>query len=239
MLNPDGTKTCPACKIPLPTDSFYKTSRKIGDGFGGYCKACTKNSVIAWQKANPEKLKATQVRTAKKRSELYKAGLILPARTERKKARDAQWCADNPEKVAEYQKRYRQNKRGRDLNYYRAESALSSGRARAKKKNTPSDMGMEDWDLLRKVFPGCAYCGSTPKLVDLDHVVPIHRGGYNVVGNIVPTCRICNSHKGCQDPREFAVEIGIDLREIMTKARVRTSEYPTDDGTLLSSGTAT
>lgn len=56
MLNADGTKTCPRCGEAKPAgDSFYRTKRKSGDGYAGYCIPCAKQGAIAWMKAHPEK----------------------------------------------------------------------------------------------------------------------------------------------------------------------------------------
>lgn len=233
MLNPDGTKTCPHCKLPLPTSSFYAVTRKLGDGFSGYCKACTRIRAVEWQKANPQKMAQQREKQTKKRSDQRKAGLYPPERKAQENEACKRWRQENPERAAEVQKNHIQAKKDRDLGYYRAEAALSNNRRRARMKGIPSDATMDDWSKLRAVFEGCAYCGAHPKLIDLDHVVPLHLGGYDVIGNIVPACRICNAHKGCQDPRQFAKEMDLDLREIMTKAAVRISTFPTDDGKLL------
>jgi len=42
----------------------------------------------------------------------------------------------------------------------------------------------------------CAYCRQPVEgLPDPDHVVPLSRGGSNGNGNILPSCRPCNSDK--------------------------------------------
>jgi len=40
----------------------------------------------------------------------------------------------------------------------------------------------------------CAYCGSDSSL-QLEHVVPISRGGTHAIGNIIPACAKCNASK--------------------------------------------
>lgn len=44
----------------------------------------------------------------------------------------------------------------------------------------------------------CAYCGCTDDL-QIEHVMPIARGGAHVIENIVPACRECNSAKRDHD----------------------------------------
>ena len=47
----------------------------------------------------------------------------------------------------------------------------------------------------------CVYCGTTAK--DMDHVLPITRGGMHDVLNMVTCCRPCNSSKGNRTPDEW------------------------------------
>jgi 5-methylcytosine-specific restriction endonuclease McrA len=41
----------------------------------------------------------------------------------------------------------------------------------------------------------CHHCGGTfaPKDLTMDHLVPIIRGGKSTKGNVVPSCKDCNS----------------------------------------------
>lgn len=43
----------------------------------------------------------------------------------------------------------------------------------------------------------CAYCGEHADT--LDHVVPRHKGGLTIKGNLVSCCRRCNGSKGAED----------------------------------------
>jgi 5-methylcytosine-specific restriction endonuclease McrA len=50
----------------------------------------------------------------------------------------------------------------------------------------------------------CAYCGKTfaPRDLTMDHVVPIARGGRSAKGNVVPSCKPCNTSKKLLTPAE-------------------------------------
>ena len=50
----------------------------------------------------------------------------------------------------------------------------------------------------------CAYCGGTFPADDLtmDHVVPVARGGRSVKGNVVASCKPCNTRKKLLTPAE-------------------------------------
>jgi Pyruvate/2-oxoacid:ferredoxin oxidoreductase delta subunit len=44
----------------------------------------------------------------------------------------------------------------------------------------------------------CIYCGSTENL-SLDHIIPLSKGGPDIISNQVYACRSCNSSKGSKD----------------------------------------
>lgn len=50
----------------------------------------------------------------------------------------------------------------------------------------------------------CHYCGLKFKASQLtmDHVVPLARGGTSTPGNLVPSCKNCNSQKSLDTPVE-------------------------------------
>ena len=50
----------------------------------------------------------------------------------------------------------------------------------------------------------CAYCGAKvgAQKLTMDHVVPVARGGRSARGNVVASCKDCNSHKKLLTPAE-------------------------------------
>ena len=59
----------------------------------------------------------------------------------------------------------------------------------------------------------CHYCGGKfdPISLTMDHIVPIARGGKSAKGNVVPSCKKCNTNKRYYTPAE------IILRDKMSK----------------------
>lgn len=52
-----------------------------------------------------------------------------------------------------------------------------------------------DWHRLVARYRGkCAYCSTAPA-TEIDHVLPLTRGGRHAIGNILPVCRPCNTSK--------------------------------------------
>lgn len=75
----------------------------------------------------------------------------------------------------------------------------------------PQEPGMRDKVMQRDGF-ACAYCGATEHL-EVDHVVPLSRGGANTERNLVIACRSCNAAKNAKHPVIFVGE----LQRIETK----------------------
>lgn len=84
-------------------------------------------------------------------------------------------------------------------------------------KQRTLELGMESpgvtWTQWRPIldFYGkrCAYCGS-PDDIEIDHVIPITRGGVHEPGNVVPACRSCNRDKGNQLLREWRPGLALE-----------------------------
>ncbi|GAP96055.1 HNH endonuclease [Leptolyngbya sp. NIES-2104] len=50
---------------------------------------------------------------------------------------------------------------------------------------------------IKQRFNGaCAYCGRTPQVLTLDHIVAQSKGGRDVKSNLVAVCQRCNLSKG-------------------------------------------
>jgi 5-methylcytosine-specific restriction endonuclease McrA len=58
----------------------------------------------------------------------------------------------------------------------------------------------------------CAYCGSKV-LIEIDHRVPLTRGGSNLIENIIPACRRCNRRKGTMTEEEFRSSLQRERRQ--------------------------
>lgn len=60
------------------------------------------------------------------------------------------------------------------------------------------DLTREDWiEVLDQHDRKCAYCGTTEN-IELDHVVPLSKGGRHTKSNVQPLCRSCNARKGAK-----------------------------------------
>lgn len=104
--------------------------------------------------------------------------------------RVAEWRRANANKnlalTAEWQRKHPEKTRG----YAQARRA----RVRAATTYRFTDV---DWRKLVNRFGGrCAYCNIRSAKLQLEHVIPLSRGGTHGVGNFLPACPTCNRSKG-------------------------------------------
>jgi 5-methylcytosine-specific restriction endonuclease McrA len=106
----------------------------------------------------------------------------------------AMWRAKNPERAKEYLAAWRANNPDRVKHYFKN----TLHRRRSQMTGSPG-ISFNAWARLIARHRGCcAYCGQPPlpgEILELDHVVPLSRGGKHSEGNILPACNTCNVRK--------------------------------------------
>ncbi|GJL77455.1 MAG: hypothetical protein NPINA01_04440 [Nitrospinaceae bacterium] len=66
---------------------------------------------------------------------------------------------------------------------------------------------------LKKIQEGiCHYCGGkfVADELTMDHIVPVSRGGKSTKGNIVVSCKTCNTNKKYYTPAEIILRDDLD-----------------------------
>jgi len=103
------------------------------------------------------------------------------------RARVREWRTENPERSRSAAKSWRD--RNPD------QMRVQRRRRRSRKAGAQGQHSADDIKRLVHRFHGlCAYCGVEP-FNDIEHVVPLSRGGSDYIGNLLPACRTCNSKK--------------------------------------------
>jgi len=67
---------------------------------------------------------------------------------------------------------------------------------RTKKKNLVAKFYKKDWKEALEYFDNkCAYCGSEKGTLEMDHFIPLSKGGEFTKNNVIPSCKTCNCSK--------------------------------------------
>jgi 5-methylcytosine-specific restriction endonuclease McrA len=98
--------------------------------------------------------------------------------------------ADDPESIRAYRRDWTKTKKG----------ILANRAARTARRGSPYTPDAKEWIASLK-DPACIYCGRFA--TEIDHLIPISRGGTGELSNLAPACRNCNSRKNDMTYSEF------------------------------------
>jgi 5-methylcytosine-specific restriction endonuclease McrA len=169
------------------------------------CRLAARDYQNAWNRANPEKMRA-------KRKRCYDAN---PAKH---RARAAAWAKANPAKRAVYNARaYAKNPERTKIasrawvkanpERARARALVSQHNRRARYFAAEGRLTPEARELLFETYgKACLRCGSADDIV-VDHVVALSRGGSNLFENLQPLCRSCNVSKGNRNSTDYRIKM--------------------------------
>jgi 5-methylcytosine-specific restriction endonuclease McrA len=106
-----------------------------------------------------------------------------------KNAQIKDWVVRNPDKSRAQKDRWKK------LNYEKYLQVKRDDQRRRKYALKSGKIDIVDWQAMLERFNyRCAYCGSAEDITQ-DHIIPLSKGGANVIENIQPLCRTCNSRK--------------------------------------------
>jgi len=202
-----GVKTCTKCHLELPLSSFrYKKGCRYSKS--PECKKCESIRDAAKDKnvvrVSRKLLRVTYSMwlTEWVKSDWHKAWLEKYYRCDKFKQRLQKHINsgnNNKKKAKEYQKtdkfkqivkKYLQSAKGI------AKRARGNNKRRMREKGAVSTLTAEEWEDIKRTFKNkCVYCGEQKKL-EMDHIIPLSKGGNHTKGNVVPACRNCNAKKG-------------------------------------------
>jgi 5-methylcytosine-specific restriction endonuclease McrA len=75
-----------------------------------------------------------------------------------------------------------------------------------RERSKARELRASQWWKRKRALGICHHCGGkvAPAELTMDHLVPIIRGGKSIKGNVVPSCKKCNSERKYRLPFEDA-----------------------------------
>ena len=191
MIKNGNDKICTCCLVTRDVSEFH-VRRKSLDGLSLICKACTKTKhaehyakkkeackakAKEWARANPEKRVAIRKKSAAKHIDKKRAA-----------GRD-----------------FQRRRREVDPINYRLDGRRFANLRRSRLQKNGGNISYEWWKALFEVFEysTCLYCGKEDQKLEMDHFIPVSKGGRTEVGNLVPCCITCNRSKSTKMPDEW------------------------------------
>lgn len=154
----------------------------------GLCKLHYVKKNYADNRAARQAVQA-QYRAAHREESRERSAAWREANPERQRQGTQAWYAAHADQVREYKRRYRVANRDKIR-------ALNNKRKAQQRNVEVNDLTAQEWTEIKALFKHrCAYCGSKPVVLTMDHVVPLSKGGHHTASNIVPACQSCNSRK--------------------------------------------
>jgi 5-methylcytosine-specific restriction endonuclease McrA len=94
------------------------------------------------------------------------------------------------------QNNYASKSRSKRPEHYLEKRRINQNRRRVRKVGNGGIHSIQEWNNLINFYGKiCLSCGSKPKRLEIDHVVPLALGGSDFISNIQPLCKRCNSKK--------------------------------------------
>ena len=205
-----GEKTCKACAEESQRKWLADPAnrKKMVEGKRAYRSRTTPEQRAAeiaraaeWARRNPEKVLEHKRRYRERNRESLKES-------------NRQYAAANREKLREKDRRYREanadKERARQQRWNAANLDRLAERARARRAlklaNGVAKIRSVDLDRLLKSSCAHAHLDKCSGPIEVDHIVPLSRGGRHAVGNLQPLCRHHNRSKA--DRLEVEVKAG-------------------------------
>jgi len=195
----ENMKTCTKCGVTKEVIEFHRHSRSK-DGYQSWCRSCFKQN---WD-SKPERNRANSAAyRAKHRERLKKQKLeYAAANRQREAARAREWSKKNPQRKREAALKWAQENPEKATQMRR----MIWHRRQARLKNVQA-YEVSSRDMRRLLSSPCAVSGCLHTDIQIDHVIPIARGGSHGIGNLQPLCAAHNQSKGAKTWMEFRLHL--------------------------------
>lgn len=211
LLGYDGeNKICTTCNELKPLSEFWKGRTK--------CKACVQERSRKYYEVNKDQIQ--------KRNKKYRLMNL-----DREKSYKAKWRADNRKEIRDKHKKWR----AENSDKVKLQRAKDEQARRARIRGSVFTLTVEEWlDTLNYFNHECAYCGASESL-QMEHVIPVIKGGGYEKRNIIPSCEPCNLSKSNKDffewfdwkADDFSIDRGLKIVDFIER---NPEESPTGNG---------
>jgi cytochrome c5 len=195
------SKICNSCGEDKLLEEFSKQANRK-DGLRGDCRICNRLKAVAWQRANPEKRKATLRRAQAK----YRERNPEKIKADNKKFKELNpdygknWRKNNPEKTREYSKRHYAKGLSKALERNRKRKALLlSGQHAPYTEQQVLDLYGTNCYLCHEPIdltaPRWTKYAGWERGLHIEHVVDVVLGGADTLENVRPSHGLCNLQK--------------------------------------------
>lgn len=201
-LKAEGLKRCTICgEMKQETDDNFFWDKR--GWYRGECKQCFNDKRIEKTRANGVKphRRLSEEQRQKRREE------------QNRKQRERYW-ADERYRVSciEYQREHHRRKPWLGIARKHKRKAMMLSR----------DDGSVTQKVLRELMrrtKACPYCGQSleEQRIEIDHIIPLSKGGMHTRKNIVACCWECNQKKRNKDFYEWYLEIEEHIRESVAR----------------------
>lgn len=201
-----NSKVCHSCHLELPNNDNYFFKKKGRENGSTICKLC-KGFAYGIERIN--KVLKEELNEDERFCSVCKNKFNISEMATNS------WCRNcRSDKLKEYYLNPETKNRVK----------ISSEKRRKLEKNSPSVITSKDIEFVFNLFNNsCAYCGMTLEThyklfnqsLHCDHIHPLSKGGYFILGNIIPACRSCNCSKHNRDIFTF-----YDISEKFTYERL-------------------
>jgi 5-methylcytosine-specific restriction endonuclease McrA len=175
---------------------------------GRVCCECQKINSQKFAARHPDRIEANRAVQRAKSPDYFREYYQRNSSKRKSQARD--WYGANRGRAQEVNQAWRE----RNPDKSRAIQQACSHRRRAREASAPGFHTAAD---LRRIYERqkgkCPLCRNSFAKVgsELDHIIPLARGGSNDPSNLQYLCTPCNRAKHAKDPIEFAQERGLLL----------------------------
>lgn len=182
------TKTCTKCKRDLPANSEYFYKEKAGKfGLRSKCKECM-NAASVENVQNKAEYYREKQREYRKNSDTYKNWDREYQKTPQRQSYLKRYNRENKDRRNAVRNDWLKRTGNGKIYVHKRRAALKAG----------GSYTQQEWiDLVTFWQFKCIACGVELPIEKMtpDHVIPLELGGLNIIDNIQPMCRSCNSSK--------------------------------------------